>query len=319
MKTAFLTPAAFAMTVALQATAFASDTGTLLGDRTIPGGQVLPGRPDAETRELTETDSKPVVQLSLNTDEQTALLAGTFDWSTDSASQFLTVKLQTPLDQDKNYTNVVNLDGLNKASSLSFAFTRQWGGLDYDDVERIAREHTNEKPKKTAIWAVTFDGKIGYERHTFYDPLTLAPSMTTKTPFQLGATMGVIFGTGNMSFNLSADYQQGYEDSPSETKCINSGADCVTGFFGAPAFTERALITGDFRWITQIGKVELGFGPILSYDAIQDEESVQVPLYLVTDKNGFLNGGIRYDWNSTDHVSTVGIFVSSAFSVGILP
>jgi hypothetical protein len=309
--------------------------GALLGGGAIPGGQVSPGESDTFRARLADFEIgkstqapavAPTVNFSINSDEKNATLSGTFD----IGKQNLTVQVQTPFNQGQDYVDIVNLDGLNKASSLSLTY--------------------EFKPNTSLLRSLALNGSIGYEQHDFYDPITLAAQSTTKTPWQIGVKAGWLLdpkcatSTGEckfddaavkenpnnakilagFSFNLSFNYQQAYEDGTdglTQTKCINSGATCVNGFIGAPSFVQQGLATADFRWIDRGFKlgsatVPIGAQVMVTYDAIQNAEAVQVPIYLATDSSGNLKGGVRYDWTSTTHVSTVGVFVSTGFDIG---
>ncbi|MBV9992603.1 MAG: hypothetical protein JOZ72_15090 [Alphaproteobacteria bacterium] len=194
--------------------------------------------------------------------------------------------------------------------------------------DKLAKElddlNKNVLPVPADLWIVSLGGSVGYEQHNYYDPVTLAAGSLDKTPWQASASLGYVPKELPVSFNLSAKYQESYLDGgngTTQTKCINSGATCVNGFIGAPLLHDKALIGADIRWIGNLSAFGIPFGldPGVTYDAIGGQTAVQVPLYLLTFKDDkgaeHLSGGIRYDWTSTTHVSTVGIFVSTAFSL----
>ena len=166
-------------------------------------------------------------------------------------------------------------------------------------------------------WAVIVNGKVGYEQHMYFDPVTLAPNTANKTPWQAGIA-GSYLPEGNLSLNLGFNYQESFQDADmgtTRTKCINSGATCVNGFIGAPALRDRALLSFDLRWIPKPFGIPIGFDPGVTYDAVADAEAFQFPVYFMTDADHNLTGGVRYDWTSATHTSTVGLFVSTAFNV----
>lgn len=334
MKIFHIAASTLVLGLALQTAARGADfDGTLFGDGAVPGGQVLPGDTTASlqdhqarmARAATEGTTSPstfapTINFSINSDEKNAKLSGVFD----IGGQNLTITAQTPFNQGQNYVNIVSLDGLTKASSLSFSYEfKPAGGANSFGLRSFA-----------------LNGNIGYEQHDFYDPITLAGESTTKTPWQIGLKAGWLLWArtdsagkilkdtaGNISsgvsFNISFDYQQSYEDGTTgqtQTKCINLGATCVTGFIGAPTLAEKGLATADLRWIDRaltIGTntVPIGAELLVTYDPIQNEEAVQVPIFLAADKDRNLKGGIRYDWTSTSHISTVGVFVSAGFDI----
>jgi len=171
--------------------------------------------------------------------------------------------------------------------------------------------------KPETAWAIVLNGKVGYEQHMYYDPATLAPNTANKTPWQAGIA-GSFLPEDDMSLNLGFNYQQAFQDANmgvTQTKCINAGVTCVNGFIGAPTLKDKALISFDMRWIPKPFGIPIGFDPGVTYDAVADAEAFQFPVYFITDADHNLTGGVRYDWTSSTHISTVGVFVSAAFNV----
>lgn len=175
-------------------------------------------------------------------------------------------------------------------------------------------------PRPADTWQISLNGKVGYDEHDYFDAVTLQKATADRTPWQIGGSLGYIWPSGTTSLHLSANYQEAFldgGDGETQTKCLPD-LTCASGFIGAPVLKDKALISADFRWM--VGRIEgvkipFGIAPKITYDAIADSEAVQFPVYFVSDSDGKLSGGIRYDWTSTTHVSTVGIFVSTAFSL----
>jgi hypothetical protein len=284
---------------------------------------------------LTANSATPTVQslaspflAAISSDEQTATVSGKFNLGNilrlPASADFLTVTAQTPVSQGSDFTNVATLDGLTGSSSVEFRVSLLEGGVEYH------KEPAPEGPQRPLpIWLVTFNGKVGTQDHQYYDPTTLLQHTSHTTSWQTGASVGGIltgshFGDGQASFNLSFDYQEFYQDGDtgeSRTQCLTPD-NCVTGFIGAPVLMHQGLLSGDLRWIgtIQFGKAAyeypLGLEVKVTYDPIRNSEAVQVPIYFATDDKNALTGGVRYDWQSDSHVSTIGVFVSKAFSIG---
>jgi hypothetical protein len=280
--------------------------GAPTGTGASPSGQVFPANGAA-------------FQASATTDEKTASVSANLDFTKlfgGSGQKLLTIAGQTPVGQGTDYTNISTLDGLTKSTSLSFKFT--------DLLALPSGGLLGPEP----LLLLSINGKVGYEQHAYYDAVTFAKTMESKTPFQFGGETTLVVGTaGNFSFNGSFNFQNSYQDSDmgmSQTKCkvtVSPAVSCVTGFIGAPTEKQKGLAEVDFRWIPEItvfgSVIPMGFDPGFTYDAIQHAEAIQFPIYLFTDPKKNLTGGIRYDWTSTNHQSIVGIFVSAAF--GVLP
>jgi hypothetical protein len=205
----------------------------------------------------------------------------------------------------------------DKLSPAQIASDRQ---IEQRVKSRIPALLDMDAPDPKDFTQLSLNGKVGYEQHAYYDPITLAPSTTNKTPWQVGVSLGYIPKSADYSFNFGFNYQEAFLDSDfgkTQVKCINSGATCVNGFIGAPTLQDKALLSFDFRWAGKLPvlNIQAGIDPGITYDAVADSEAFQFPLYLISDSDHHLTGGIRYDWTSTTHTSTVGIFVSSAFSI----
>jgi len=257
---------------------------------------------------------------AINSDEKTATISGKFDLGGDSWGKFLTVTAQTPVAQGSDFTNAATLDGLTSSSSVEFRFSLLGGGP--AGHARIQKAGPVTTPADETV--ITFDGKVGSQDHQYYDPATLLQHTSHTVSWQAGASLGRIFADGHVSLNLNFDYQEFYQDGDTgqtRTQCLVAD-NCVTGFIGAPVLTHSGLLSGDLRWIDKIGlgakQYPIGAELKVTYDPIRDAEAVQVPIYFATDNNGALTGGVRYDWQSDRHVSTIGVFVSSAFNLGSL-
>lgn len=247
--------------------------------------------------------------FNMNSDEQTISLTGKFDLSkTDPDHNLLTVTAQAPLAQASDFTNLSSLDGLVKATTIEVRLALLGGGPQW--AEGIKTEGQKEP---LASWTATLDAKVGTQDHDYFDPTTLIQHTAHTTPWQVGGSAGYLFAGGHTAFNLSFNYQQFSQDGDTgaaRTQCLTPD-NCVTGFIGAPVRMDQALLTGDMRWIDKIGNYPLGAELNVTYDPIHDTEAVQVPIYLSTNDDGALSGGVRFGWNSTDHVAKFGVFVAS--------
>ena len=283
-----------------------------------PGGQSLPVNQDW------------TLQAAVNSDQQTATVSAVFNLPPLSANlasnDYLTVTAQSPVLRDSTFVNIASLDGMAKSSSITFKYSGMLGAFDFDSANAALLARAQGKDTADAlllannydVWLFSLDGKVGSQKHDYIDPATLASVTSYTTSWQAGGSVGYVFDKGRMSFSLSADYQEFYQDGGdgmTSTTCLSSD-NCATGFIGAPVLTHQALITSDMRWIGSFGKHPLGAELKVTYDPIGNTEAVELPVYLMTDDKGGLTGGVRYDWTSTNHISTVGVFVSSAFSLG---
>ena len=67
--------------------------------------------------------------------------------------------------------------------------------------------------------------------------------------------------------------------------------------------------------LENIGLAAVGLSPKFTYDPIQDDYGVLVPLTFAMNSDKSLIGGIKAGWHSEQHDFVAGLFIGSAFSV----
>ena len=84
---------------------------------------------------------------------------------------------------------------------------------------------------------------------------------------------------------------------------------------GPPVSVENGLISVESRHRFVFGKDQhIGLAPQATYRLEDDSFSLELPVYLTPDKNGNLNGGIKFGYNTKDDDVAVGLFVGVPFS-----
>jgi hypothetical protein len=173
--------------------------------------------------------------------------------------------------------------------------------------------------KPVILYGVT--ATAGYEAHTFFSSTMLAKTSEDKAPYQFGGYVTYVGASRNWAVSAQINYQSAYTDNPTKTLCPAGTAPvtCVTGAFGAPQHTDKALIAAEWRWFGQIFSLPtIGLDPMVTYDAVSGAYAFDLPIYLFNDGKNNLTGGVRVDWTSVRHDTVVGVFVSKAFSIGAL-
>ncbi|MGH6644046.1 MAG: hypothetical protein ACREE0_01435 [Phenylobacterium sp.] len=125
-----------------------------------------------------------------------------------------------------------------------------------DALEELRRR---ADPPIDSVWMFTGNAKVGYEKHTFHDPLTLEKDEVDRTPFEVGLAATRVFHGGNMSGTLSYKFQRVYKDGgtdeETQTLCQPVGTPflpCVSGFIGHPLRAKQHLFSADYRYISDV-------------------------------------------------------------------
>ena len=214
-----------------------------------------------------------------------------------------------------NFGKPCDLTVMNKSISKLDDYNKERLGKEANDLWK------DEVDRGTGdLWGVSVNGKIGYEDHDYFDPTTFVKTSANELPFQVGIEGTYVWGhLGQQAINISFNYQRTFKDSgSSETRCLSAAPPaitCATGFFGAPSLKTKELAGIDYRYIGKAFGMPFGVNPGFTYDGIDGSYAFQFPLYLFSDSNHHLTGGVRYDWTSTKHVSMVGVFASAAFGI----
>lgn len=79
------------------------------------------------------------------------------------------------------------------------------------------------------------------------------------------------------------------------------------------------MLSFDYRHRIIIGETSLipaiGISAMATYDALNDDFGIDVPVYLVSDGKSGLTGGIRFVYTTSDKEFIAGVFVGTAFSL----
>ena len=122
------------------------------------------------------------------------------------------------------------------------------------------------------------------------------------------------------ALTLSSEYQRAFKADKSQIICPVVAAAtvrCTEGSFAPPIREQAAINRVELRVRGGSGQGLLAhwaIAPSVSHDAISDEVAIDVPLYLVPDKEGELIGGLRFGW-TTREKAVFGVFVGTRFSL----
>lgn len=177
-----------------------------------------------------------------------------------------------------------------------------------------------------------FNGKIGYEEFDFLNSDKFASlesfqnadiaslRETTELPWSVGVHYGVALKS-DWVIKSEFRYEKSYKAATSVVRCPNGVAgtafDCVSGASTGPADKNSYIVSLKARrplkmdWL--FSRAAISFDA--NYDFEADVLGLEMPVYLVGDNKGNLNGGFRVGWRSDTKDPIFGIFIGSAFSL----
>lgn len=160
-----------------------------------------------------------------------------------------------------------------------------------------------------------FSAKGGYKDFDFFDSASLDKQTERKSQWS-----AQIFGSLSPFENALAvgsfQIQQSYDDASSKTLCPAAGSgtapvQCVNGPIGIPVDKRSELLTLEYRQALK----SMAWALSVTRDFKNKLSGVQLPIYLVSDSKGSLTGGVRLDWTSDTHKTSVGVFVGQPFKL----
>ena len=186
---------------------------------------------------------------------------------------------------------------------------------------RASLDALDDETHQGASYAWGLTSKVGDKRFKFYDPASLAPLQSNKTQWSVGAFWAFhpTASDGSLAMWLLTaryEHQRAYDDADSKNMCpVSAGpgpVTCITGPIGAPSLATKELVSLELR--AQPFKT-YAFSVLGSYDARGKVWAIDAPIYLVSDGDKSLAGGVRLGWRSDSNAVTVGVFVSQAFDL----
>lgn len=162
------------------------------------------------------------------------------------------------------------------------------------------------------------DATVGINDFEWVDATTLLPQKKRHTDWAVAAHIAhYLPGT---AITGSVAYQRAYKAAEEGTICPPTStdpADCVQARGAAPTRDKNLLISAGLRhrFVGGDGNLlNLAVAPEITYDVVDDIWGIDVPVYVVADKEGGLTGGIRFGYRSDrENKFSVGLFVGTTF------
>jgi hypothetical protein len=193
-------------------------------------------------------------------------------------------------------------------------------GCNFEELDQ-ATVRTALAPYRRTTWFFTGEASTGPETFKFADPLALAGDDVKQTQWSkaVSGKAGFLL-SNNVYASFGVRIEKAYEAQKNKAVCPAVPAPqpvaCAIKPVGEPDPKRRNVVEAEVRRF--IGP-HAGISSIARWDWNEGDKSIEVPLYLVRDKDGGLRGGIAYGhvWSSKPDSSgdSLTIFVSQTFSL----
>ena len=165
------------------------------------------------------------------------------------------------------------------------------------------------------------EASLGYSEHGFVDQTAIAMSSEAHIPWGIEAFYAYLPKYSLSSWTFSAEYQDAVEDADKGVLCPPStgvAVQCLSGPLGRPTSDDRLLTTVEWRSRFQTSVPlfpRIGTSLAFSYDHENDNYGIDFPIYLVSDDEGGLTGGLRFGYTSEDDDFVAGVFIGAPLSL----
>jgi hypothetical protein len=172
-------------------------------------------------------------------------------------------------------------------------------------------------------FAYGLEGSIGYSNFRYVLPGPARREEGDRIPLSAKAFISWLPDVRRNAITLGAEYQRTFEDASSATLCPvvpgTTELTCLSGPLGEPVARERLIGSLEYRQIFFGNRNSIipawGFSTQISYDALNDDFAIDVPIYLAGDSAGRVNGGVRFGYTTNGDDLAVGVFVGTNFSL----
>jgi hypothetical protein len=173
-----------------------------------------------------------------------------------------------------------------------------------------------------AASSLGFEAKLGYREFGFLDPAALVDAKAKRWSVR-AKLFGAYYPTnGRTALTASAAWERGYAEAGEAAVCLGAVTPgiCPLAIVGPPVREDRALFSLGLRsFVDTPGFIipRIALAPSVNYEAKDDIWGFDLPLYLVTNGDRALTGGLRvgYIAKPGEDDLVFGLFVGAAFSL----
>jgi hypothetical protein len=194
------------------------------------------------------------------------------------------------------------------------------------DLTSLAERNTQvqkdlEAYRRTALF-LSLKAEVGRQKFEFVDETTFDDDYQTKYPASGGVLVGALLAPWNVYATVGFRLEYGY-NAAQQAVCgtpTGSSQACPLKAVGDPKSKRREVLEAEVRkFLPTPAKYPVGLSVVFRRDWRQDETSLEVPVYLVKDKNGGLSAGISvgHVWSATPQAggARFAVFVGQTFGL----
>lgn len=158
--------------------------------------------------------------------------------------------------------------------------------------------------------------KVGYQDFEYYDSMTLAKNEQRKKNYGASVYFGYVPASSATAYTATFSVQRSYKEADGQVACLptTTGAilSCVNGALSAPTNTVKRIISLEHR--RSVSKT-LAIAIQLSHDFASGVNTIDIPVYLISDGKAGLSGGFAVGYSSDKDKIQLGVFVTQPFSL----
>lgn len=312
------------------------------------------GAAGAGTLDRAVQDAGGGVEINAGTDSSNATItASRSNSQAGGVYTTWTVTASAPVDKSAERTDLVTLDGLRNAFTLSAKYTwfdlsgmrnptapahkseflkfcgdlwaeiAKRGGSEKEcDSERVDKYLPGRLDEFMALFidpkghmlSMGIAPKVGYQTFSFLDSTTLKKLSDSKAPWSVEVFWGYMPNNTQTLFTVTADYQQGFKNADNGILCPFTG---VGGTVACKTGPVGKPVSDDAELLSlEIRRLfgNAGASLKITRDFKEKLTGVDLPVTFIKAKDGSLTGGIRAGWTNKGHWQA-GIFAGKAFSL----
>lgn len=178
---------------------------------------------------------------------------------------------------------------------------------------------------KTIMLLYGATATIAHKKFDYFTGTGIDSKDSTKSPWGASMFASLAF-LDNLTVTLTYEYQKGFEAGSKITRCLNSSEqsyfDCAIKEAGAPQEDINRNIKVGFKTYIETKNsfgFNIGFAPEYTHETEDSEEAYSLPIFLFSEQNSGLTGGIKFDKkpkpDGSGNEEVLGIFVGGKFSL----
>jgi len=167
------------------------------------------------------------------------------------------------------------------------------------------------------VYNMGLDVGAGYDSYDFLNT-SFAKTSTHKTGYEVGLHASVTNVVSLWSLVASIGRERSYENNTKSLVQIcapveNTPAQhCSQGYASPPLRKDSTVAALEWRWQHSNA---LALAVSATYRKEDDVLGISIPIYLLSNSDGSLRGGIKLGWRNDTHDTQAGVFISSGFNL----